>query len=76
MLEACEASSGALDLLDTEVQTFGRAVRRTGAVVVQDFLPPTLEGVTEGADLVDLVGATPDDGLVEQDGGLSVSSVR
>ena len=37
MLEAGEATTGALDLFDTEVLAFGRSVRGPGAVVVQDL---------------------------------------
>ena len=56
MLEGREPSAGPLDLLDAEVLALGRTVGRPGPVVVQDLLPPSLQGVAEGADLVDVVG--------------------
>ena len=55
VLEAGEATSGTLDLLDAQVQTLGRAVGGAGAMVVQDLGAPALERVAERADLFDLV---------------------
>lgn len=39
-------------------------------MVVQDLLAPALERVAEGPDLIDRVGATSGDGLVEENGGV------
>jgi hypothetical protein len=70
VLEAGEAATGALDLLHAEVEPLGRAVRGSCAVVVEDLLTPALERVAEGADLIDRVGATSGDGLVEENSGV------
>src|SRR5271167_27565 len=70
VLEAGEAPTGPLDLLHAEVLALGRAVRCTSPVVVQDLLPPPMQGVAEGADLLDVVGPATGDGLVEQHGGV------
>lgn len=69
VLEGCEASARTLDLLHTEVLALGWAVRGTGPVMVQDLFSPSLQGVTEGADLIDVIGPTTGDGLLEQHGG-------
>jgi hypothetical protein len=65
VLEAGEASAGALDPLQAEVHLLGRSVGGTGAVVVEDLVGPALEGVAEGSDLGDLVAFAPDDGLAQ-----------
>ena len=70
VLKAGEAATGPLDLLHAEVEPLGRAVRGTRSVVVQDLLAPALERVAKGADLIDRVGATSGDGLVEENGGV------
>jgi hypothetical protein len=71
VVEAREAPAGyALDLLHAVVEAFGRSIGGARAVVVHDLLPPTLQGVTEPADLSYLVGPTDRDGLVEELGGL------
>ena len=64
VLEAGEATTGTLDLLDAQVEAFGRAVGSAGAVMVQDLGPPALEGISEPSDLLDLVALASDDGLV------------
>lgn len=66
MLEPFEASPAALDVLDEQVESFGRTVRRAGAVVGEDLAAPPGEGLAERADLGDLVGETPGDRLVQQ----------
>ena len=64
--EAPEAVACALDLLDEEVQAFGRPVRRAGAVMVCDLLAPARQCPTEGSDLLDPVGAAPLDRLLDE----------
>jgi hypothetical protein len=70
VLETGAATPGTLDLLRAQVDALGRAVGTTGPMVVQDLGAPTLECLSERADLFDLVALASDDGLVEQNPGL------
>lgn len=76
MLETGEVTTRSLHLFHTEVEALGGTVRCTCALVVQDLLPPPLQGGAEGADLFDLVGTTARDGLAEEDGGIDDVVVR
>ena len=48
MLEGSEAVAAALDLLDAQVEAFGRAVGRAGDVVGEDLVPPRARGCGRG----------------------------
>ena len=69
MVEADEAMTGALDLLHAQVEPFGRSVRGSRSMVVEDLWPPALQGVAERSDLGHLVGKTAGDRFVQQHGG-------
>lgn len=56
VLDAAEAVSALLDLLDQQVKALGQAVAGTVVVVRDRSLRATLEGLAEGADLLDVVG--------------------
>ncbi len=47
MLEAAEAVTAALELLDAEVQAFGRSVAGAGVVAGEDLGSPAPEGLAE-----------------------------
>ena len=47
VLEADEAMAGALDLFHAEVEPFGRTVRGSRSMVVEDLWTPGLERVAE-----------------------------
>jgi len=61
----------ALDLLDKQVHGLGRTVRRTRQVVSEDLGAPSLQGVAERDDLVDLICETAYDHPVQQHCGLA-----
>jgi hypothetical protein len=47
MVETDEAMTGALDLVHAQVEPFGRPVRSSRSMVVEDLWPPGLERVAE-----------------------------
>jgi hypothetical protein len=55
MIEADEAMTGGFDLLHAQVEPFGRSVRGSRSMVVEDLRPPALQGVAERSDLGHLV---------------------
>ena len=61
--------TAAFDLLDAQVQAFGRPVRCAGGVAGEDLGAPRGEGAAQGADLFDLVLGAAGDDLVEEHGG-------
>jgi hypothetical protein len=63
-------------MLGTEVHAFGRARWTPGAAVVQDLGAPARQGLRQGADLGHLVVGAALDGVVQERGRLSTSSVR
>ena len=64
--EALEAVPAALNLLDEQVHRLGRAIRGAGEVVSEDLGPPTLQGVAERHNLVDLIGEATRDHPVQE----------
>ncbi len=66
--------AAALDLLDAQVQSFGRAVAGVGVVVGEDLGSPRSQRVAQRADLGHVVVRAGGDGLVDQD--LGVVAVR
>jgi hypothetical protein len=47
MVETDEAMTGALDLLHAQVEPFGRTIRGSRSMVVEDLWTPGLERVAE-----------------------------
>src|SRR5215207_6913162 len=76
VVEGAEAVPAALDLLDAQVQAFGRPVRGSGVVVGEDLAAPRLERLAERADLSDLVGEATNDRFVQQRRGVRGVSAR
>lgn len=70
MVEPVEPMPGSFGLLDGQVEGFGGAVGGAGAVMVEDLGAPAPEGVSEAADLGDVVVGAADDRLVEEGGGV------
>src|SRR3546814_9026549 len=71
VLHVPEATPGSLDLLDEKVRGLDRAVRGSGAVVVQDLAAPAAQGLEEPGELGPGVGiGAPGDGVIERLGGL------
>lgn len=70
MLEAAEAVTAALDLLDAEVEAFGGPVRRSGGVVGEDLRPPPLQCLAEADDLRHVIREAAGDRLVEHGAGV------
>ena len=64
--ERREAVPAAFDAFHAHVQPFGRAVRRAAVMAGQDLGAPRGQGAPEGSDLMDVVVAAADDGLVQQ----------
>src|SRR3546814_2600860 len=67
VLHVPEATPGSLDLLDEKVRGLDRAVRGSGAVVVQDLAAPAAQGLEEPGELGPGVGiGAPGDGRSEE----------
>jgi hypothetical protein len=76
VLEATEAVTATLHLLDAQVQAVGEAVGRAGAVVLEDLGAPGGRRTAKGADLFDVVLGTPAMALSMSGAASSGSSVR